>query len=173
MSAITLFQCGLFYWVVVPNSYPRHSIECRWYDHLTWSSTHNVVRQEINSWKCFDLLAVSNLWLEQIHPLAQRTTCLTTTPPELTIVNLLNKIVLYPLNKKVERATLSLCELTQEYATFFLHRRTICHSRKPVILIICLSVWYQIEFVITVGRFGITDLSHYLRANNSLRVDKH
>ena len=54
-------------------------IHCRRQRHLTWSATHDVVSQESNLWKSFDLLLESNLW-----PLAPSAGCLNARPPELT-----------------------------------------------------------------------------------------
>jgi len=40
---------------------PQGVIQWRQQRHLTWSATHDVVSQEINPWKSFDLLLGSNL----------------------------------------------------------------------------------------------------------------
>jgi len=57
-----------------------------------WSATHDVVSQEINLWKSFDLLLGSNL-----APLAPSAGCLATRPLELTtdLVFLISYITRY------------------------------------------------------------------------------
>jgi len=80
----------------------------------------------------------------------------------------------------VEIATRCLSHLTSEHVTFFLSAiqsdiRGSLNGYPPVIRIISLYLWYQIEFVITFDGFritfmSITRLSHYLKVNYSFKL---
>ena len=69
-------------------------IQWRLQRHSTWSTTHDVVSQEINPWKSFDYFMRSNLW-----PLPQIAKCFTTRPSELNYQLILNEWCLYRIHK--------------------------------------------------------------------------